>query len=138
MPFLREDTHLITVMVDGVPTTAGAWATLAGGEVDSEETKIRPGGMAPAQAIGGPATPGNVTVGRPYDPGRDDVHALAAKAGNAYTVVSAQPLDSNRNAFGRPRVYTGILKAVTPPDADAGGSDEAVLELEVSVGGELG
>lgn len=137
MPYLREDTHLISVAVDGV-NTAGPWSTFSGGEVDSEETKIRLGGMTPAVALGGPATPGNVTVGRPFDPGRDDVHALADKAGRASAIVTVQPLDANRNAFGRPRVYAGVLKQVTPPNADAGGNDAAMLELEISVGGNLG
>jgi hypothetical protein len=131
---LRQDTHEITVIIDGANT--GVWDKLSGGEVDSEETKYKPGGMAPEVSLGGSVSIGNVTVDRGYDPLRDDVHALAARVGKADVTVIAKPLDQDRNPFGRPRTYQGKLKALTPPDIDAdGGNEVARVAIEISCGG---
>ena len=65
----REDTWLVTVAVDG--RDLGVFDTVSGGEIDSEEAKYRPGGMAAEICLGGLRTIGNVTVGRYLDTQRD-------------------------------------------------------------------
>lgn len=133
MPILREDTHAITVSIDGVST--GTWDKLSGGEVDSEETTYRPGNMSPQISLGGSSSTGNVTVSRGYDAVRDDIHGWSARAGAARVIVMAQMLDSDKNPYGRPRGYQGTLKQVTPPDLDSEGNDAALVELEITVDG---
>lgn len=136
MPVLRQDTHAITVIVDGRNT--GTWAKMSGGDIDSEETTYKPGAMAPQVSLGGSQTTSNVTVERGYDPLVDDLHALAAGVGESDVTVIAQPLDAKRNAFGRARVYEGTLKALSMPEADAeGGSNAAMYSLEVTPSGGL-
>jgi hypothetical protein len=51
-------------------------------------------------------------------------------------VVSIQRLDIHANAYGKPIVYTGILKRVKTPDVDSESSAAGMLELEVIVDGE--
>lgn len=128
----RADQYAVTVTVDG--RAIGTFDTFSGGEVDSEETKYRPGGMAAQVSLGGPVNVGNVTVGRLYDGVRDDelVPWLRSRIGKGAATVTRQPLDTDGNVFGRPWVYTGVLKMLTVPDHDSNSADAAMLELEVS------
>lgn len=134
----RQDQHSITVSVDD--RDLGVWDKRSGGAVDSEETKYRPGGLASTISLGGSVTVDNVTLQRLYDLGRD--HALMpwlrSRVGKGQVTVTDQPLDVDGNAFGRPDVYTGVLKRVTPPDADSESSDAALVEIEVSTSGTVG
>lgn len=138
MAVLRSDTHEITVKIDGYTGSPGAWTRFSGGEIDSEETKFKPGGMAPEVSLGGSVSIGNVTVARGYDPLVDDLHKLATLVGRAAVSVIVQPLDADQSPYGRARVYDGKLKSLTPPDSDASGNDAALFEIEVSVAGGLG
>ncbi len=128
----REDQYNITVSVDR--TSYGVFDKFNGGEIDSEETKYKGGGMAPQTALGGSPQTSNVTVSRNYQQGRDDlmVQALRSRVGRARAIVSKQSLDTDGFAFGRPMVYTGILKQISPPDADSESDDAATIELEIS------
>lgn len=134
----RQDQYSVSVTVDGI--RLGVWDTLEGGEVDSEETKFKPGGMAPSVSLGGSVEVGNVTVSRLYDLARDHsiVHWLLGRVGRAQVVVSKQPLTADAAAYGSPIVYRGILKSVTPPEVDSTGSDPSMIELEVTPGGSIG
>jgi len=119
----REDQYSVTVAVNG--EDFGVWDKFSGGEVDSDELKYKPGGMAPHVSLGGSQTVNNLTVSRLYDLSRDhqQVHKLLGLAGKATVVVTKQPLDVDGNAFGRPIVYSGKLKQVTPPDHDSESND---------------
>lgn len=133
----REDQYNVTVQVAG--RNLGPFDKMEGGEVDSEETKYKPGGMAPQLSLGGFRNVGNVTVRRLYDLSRD--HALVpflhGSAGVGEMVVVKQPLDVDGNVFGSPVVYRGKLKQVTLPDFDSESSDAALLELEMSSAGQV-
>jgi hypothetical protein len=131
----RQDQYAVTLTVDGVPL--GVFDALEGGEVDSEETKYRPGGMGSPITLGGSVEVGNLTLGRLYVLNRDHdrIHWLISRAGKGTCVVSRQPLDVDGNAYGRPLVYTGTLKAVTPPEVDSESSDAAKIELEITPAG---
>jgi hypothetical protein len=65
----REDTWLITALVDGVDL--GVFDSKSGGELDSEERSTSPGGMAAEISLGGTRTIGNVTLSRYCDRLRD-------------------------------------------------------------------
>jgi len=131
----RQDQGAITVVIDGENT--GIWDKLSGGEVDSEETKYKPGGMAKEISLGGSVNTGNVTISRLYVLARDHVKIKQwiSRVGKAVVTVSKQPLDVDGNAFGDPLVYNGILKMVTPPELDSESNDAALVELEVSTSG---
>lgn len=131
----RMDQYSVSVEIDG--HDEGVWDKMSGGEVDSEETKYKPGGMAMEVSLGGSRSVGNVTVSRLYVLDRDHpkVKTWMARAGRAPCKVSKQPLDTDGNVFGAPIVYTGKLKAVTPPEVDSESSDAALVEIEVSTSG---
>jgi hypothetical protein len=132
----REDQRRVTVSVDGVGSL-GVFDSKTGGNADSEETKYRPGGMATEISLGGPQTMENVTVGRLFDLFRDlpVLPQLFAARGKASVTITDQPLDADGNAFGKPVVYHGKLKAVQMPDHDSNSNDAAKLELECSIAG---
>lgn len=135
---MREDQFDVTVTVAGVPL--GTYDGLTGGAKEAEESKYKPGGMAPEVSLGGSASVENVVVRRLFRQGRDDglqglFLAEVGRPDNA--IVSKQPLDRDGNAFGRPLVYTGSLQRFAPSDHDSNSSDAAVYELEVSTSGEV-
>lgn len=133
----REDTYRVTVNVEG--RDLGIWDKMEGGEVDSEETTYRPGGLQEQVTLGGAKSVGNVTVSRLYDEAVHElIHWLYRRAGKANMTVTKQPLDAEGNDFGRPLVYTGKLKAVTAPNVDSESSDAALVELEMTCNGEVG
>jgi len=125
----------VSMSVDA--TDLGVWDKLTGGEVDSEETKYRPGGMGAHVSLGGSVEVGNLTISRLYQLARDHdrIHWLISRAGKGSVVINRQPLDADGNAYGRPLVYTGTLKTVTPPEVDSESSDAALLECEVTPAG---
>lgn len=131
----RQDQYAVTFTLDG--RDLGVWDKLSGGEIDSEETKYKPGSMAPSVSLGGSTEVGNLTVSRLYVLNRDhdNIHWMISRAGKGNCVLSRQPLDADGNAYGRPLVYTGKLKTVTPPEVDSESSDAALLECEVTPAG---
>jgi hypothetical protein len=131
----REDTWLVTVSLDG--RDLGVWDTVSGGEVDSEESKYRPGGMSPEISLGGTTTIGNLTVGRNLDALRDWplIKWLAGRVGRGRGTIGVTPLDINGARNGDPLTYNGTLKTVTRPDIDSTGSDAAMVELEFTCDG---
>jgi hypothetical protein len=128
----RQDTWSVSVSVDDVDY--GVWDKKSGGNADSEETKYKPGGMAPEITLGGSQSVENVTLSRLYDLNRDHqiISTLLARRGRAPAVVKQQPLDHDGNVFGSPVVFRGVLKAVNVPDVDSEGNDAAMVEIEIS------
>jgi len=128
----RADQYAVSLTIGG--TDFGVWDSMDGGEVDSNESKFAPGGMAPEVSLGGKQTVGNIKVKRLYDLNRDHtvMPYLMGAAGKVDVIVTKQPLDVDGNAFGRPLVYRGKLKTVTPPNHDSTSSDPSMLELEIS------
>ena len=137
----REDTHLITLSIDGGPAVGtkdlGVWDTKEGGEADSEENKYKPGGMGKEISLGGTKSVGNVTIGRYYDWRRDDavIGWLMDRVGNGRGAVGIQMLDVHGAPQGNLLTYTGTLKTVTPPDLDSTSNDPAMLSLEFTIDG---
>lgn len=127
----RKDTYAITVIVDG-EKLVGFFDKMTGGEVDSDEFKYYPGGMAPPVSLGGKVNPGNVVVTRLYRLQRDHdkIGELFPKVGKKEGKVLKQPYDIDGNPYGSPIVYNGTLKRVTPPEADSESSDPGLIELE--------
>ena len=132
----REDQFNVTVTVKrgGTVKDLGTFDTFDGGEIDSEETKYWPGGLANQLSLGGRRSVSNLTVGRLYDLARDHPNMgwLAGGVGKADVIVTKTSIDIDGNAFGRPLIYEGKMKQLTPPNHDSESNDAAVYEIEVS------
>lgn len=128
----RLDQYSVTVSLDGNPL--GVFDKMTGGEIDSEETKYKPGAMAPQVSLGGSVTVNNVTVSRLFRLDRDKAleATLKSRVGKGAVKVSKQSLDADGNPFGTPLVYSGTLKQLTFPEPDSESSAAALLALEIS------
>jgi hypothetical protein len=110
----------------------GVWAGRTGGEVDRDVDDYFPGAMLPARKLVGTPTTGDVTVRKLIaDLTDDDLRVLLADQQNdtIYTIVT-QRLTSADRTVGGPWSQQGVVKTVTPPDADSGGGTDAA-ELSV-------
>src|SRR5262245_36380998 len=127
----REDTHTLTLTIDrGLEAgkkNFGIWDKKEGGEVDSEEAKYNPGGMAGEISLGGRTVIGNVTFTRYYDWARDDDLIQWAKngVGKARGDLGVQMMDITGAAQGSLMTYGGTLKTLTPPELDSTGNEAA-------------
>lgn len=128
----RQDQYQITMSISG--RSMGEWDKMSGGEIDSEETKYRPGSMAPQISLGGYSTVNNLNISRLYDLNRDHglINFMIGQVGKGKVHVGKQPLDVNGNPFGRPMTYSGVLKQVTFPEVDSESADAGMIELEIS------
>lgn len=130
MPTFREDQARIQVSVAGVTMDSAPWTTFQGGDAEAQNVNTRPGGMQPAIELGGPINRSDVTVERLYS---DVTHGwypqLDAVCGKASMWASYTPLDANGNPVGATITYTGILKTVTRPNADANATGAQHLSL---------
>jgi hypothetical protein len=131
----REDTWLISLSIDG--RDLEVWDSLDGGEIDSDESKYRPGGLQSEVSLGGTRTVGNITLGRNYDYLRDHpmLPWLVSRVGAGRCVIGRQPLDFNGVPQGAPTRYTGTLKTVTPPGIDSMSNDPTKIEVEITIDG---
>lgn len=131
----REDTWLVSLAIDG--RDLEVWDKWSGGEIDSDESKYRPGGMAAEVSLGGTRTLGEITIGREYDFLRDHplVPWLFNRVGSGRCVMGRQPLDVNGVPQGSPTTYTGTLKTLTLPDIDSMSNDAAIIELAITPDG---
>ena len=131
----RQDQYAVTLTVDG--RDFGTWDMLKGGEIDSEELKFKPGGMASSVSLGGAVEVSNLKVSRLYSLSRDStqIHWLISRVGKGDCVLNRQSLDVDANVYGPPLVYTGKLKNVTPPEVDSTSSDAGLIELEITPAG---
>lgn len=126
----RDDTARLTLVAAGA--SFGVWADRSGGGTDSEESLSYPGGMDEPESIGGRKVYEPVTLGKPYDHG--EYIRLDQLVGTARCEVIEQPLDAEGNPFGASSIaWAGTLKKVTPPDRKASGTDEALMEIEITV-----
>lgn len=128
----RLDQYNVTVSVDG--TALGTFDKMTGGELDSEETKYKPGGMVPQVSLGGSKTVNNVTVSRLFRLDRDLglLPLLKSRVGKGVVYASKMSLDVDGNPYGTPLVYNGTLKQVKFPEPDSESSSAAMIELEIS------
>ena len=132
----REDTHLITASINRGPAVGekktGTWDKKEGGEIDSEENKYPPGGMADEISLGGRKTIGNLTISRYYDWLRDDelIPWLKNGVGSARGSIGIQMKDVDGNSQGQLMTYGGTLKTLTPPELDSTSNDAAMWSME--------
>jgi hypothetical protein len=131
----RLDQYDISVFLDGAPL--GTFDKMSGGNIDSEEVKYKPGGMAPQISLGGSVTVNNVTVERLFRLDRDPalIPTLKTRVGKGAVTISRQALDIDGNPFGSPIVWSGKLKQLTFPEPDSESNAAGIFQLEVSSNG---
>jgi hypothetical protein len=116
----------------------GWFATREGGERTAETSKVRDGGDLRQETVAAPAETSNITVSKPYRPGRhaEKLRLLDLATGNWRTTLSVYDTDEQLRATGRPRVYAdALLVRVKWPDGDSNSSDPSSFELEFAVNG---
>lgn len=139
---MRVDQWSLSVSVDGFGPLPGVFDKMTGGEMDSEETKYKPGAMGASLSLGGPQTPGNVVISRLFDYTRDNAlcKRLMQKAGRVNMSITKSPMSPDGSVYqdsGASIIYTGLMKRVTPPEVDSEGSGAAMLEIEMSTSGTI-
>lgn len=130
-----ESQYEVKLTLNG--TDYGTWDNMDGGAVDSEERKYRPGGMAEQVSLGGSKTTSNITLSRLYMLSRDHglFLTLVSLVGKGECRVTKQPLNGEGDPVGNPISYSGVLKAVTPPNHNSESDDAAMIEIEISTAG---
>lgn len=113
----------------------GYFSTRTGGEMTSDASREFDGGSLTPEVLTGPATPGDLTVGRPYKPERDAelLRRLRPLVGRWRTSVASTPTDRDLVAVGSPTVWQGVLIGVNDPEADAGSGDAVRIELTFAI-----
>ena len=113
----------------------GYFATKSGGAMTADASREYDGGSLTPEVMTSPATPEDVTVGRPYKAARDAdlLRRLRPLVGRWRTSVSQQPTDRDLVPVGKPTVYSGVLIGVNDPDADASSGDAARIELTFAI-----
>ena len=131
----REDQYNVSATLNGVDL--GTFDKMTGGDVDSDETKYKQGGMVPEISLGGSKTVTNITLSRLYDfDGDHQIRAaLVAGVGSGTMIITKQPLDVDGNIYSSPIVYEGTLKQLTFPDHDSNSSSAGMIEMEISSAG---
>lgn len=138
---MRQDQFNVTVAVTdpdtGQHVNLGTWAKATGGDVDSTETKYRPGGGAEEITIGGAKSTSNVVVEKLciVDVDGANIAKWMGWAGRAQCSVTFHFLTPNYSATGVSLTYQGQIKKVTPPQPDANAQGAGLITLELSVAG---
>lgn len=135
---MREDQWATYVTIDGTPVPGPgiSWDATTGGDIDSDETKYRPGGMAKQISLGGNRTVANITVSKLLVEATDwaVLKTVQARVGRGAPMsVIRQPLDIDGNPFGDRLTYTGTLKTIIPPDHQSDGSAAGLWQAALSV-----
>lgn len=122
------------VTVAGLP---GYWARKTGGNVTADVTRSYDGGSETAEILSGIAEPANVTVGRDYDPTRDEaiLRTLRPVVGRWRSTITDQPTDTDLVPYGPPTVWPGaVLAELHEPETDARSGAARTIELVFAVG----
>lgn len=131
MSYIREDEADISVTLEGV-IYGDSWKEYAGGNLDTNDAKARPGGMGHEVSAGGTASRGDLTVRTNHT----DITAtwlpiFESLCGYGRVKVGIGWLGPNRVPLGTGFTRVGTLKAVNPPDMGAS-SDVGMFEIVVS------
>lgn len=131
MTFISQRQFLVSLTNIGADNL---FMTKSGGGVASDSTKIYSGGNNTPTIVTGIPEIENITVGRAYKQGRDDVllQSLRTQVGTFTTTITVQEVNSSY-AVGslKKAVYANaVLVGITEPDYDAGSGDPAMIELE--------
>jgi hypothetical protein len=120
------------VRVSGI---TGYFATNSEVETTADASREFDGGSMVPEVLTGPATTGDVTVGRPYKPERDAaiVRKLRPLVGRWRTSLSITPTDRDLAPVEKPETLTAVLIGVRGPATDANSSDPKRIELTFAI-----
>lgn len=112
----------------------GEFDSFSGGAYDSTETKYTPFDGVERVYLSFSSV-GNVTVGRSYEVARDGsiVQRRESLQHQPFVLVVLER-DANGVYQQNRAPYTGLTKAITPPEGDSTASDVAMLQIELSTG----
>lgn len=130
-----QSRYTTTVIAGG--RNLGAFATFAGGEVQSDTVPDRSPGVEYPEAAGGEKTISDVTVTRRIKLGRDTPELrryLRGLVGVTNAMVVAQrENDANGNPLATGDTYTGTLSTMTPAESDLNSTGEpSILSLTIA------
>lgn len=113
----------------------GYWSKVNAVSKKAEATKTFDGGAKNPEILTAPAQVEDITVQRPFRPGRDAalLPNLLSQVGSWYTSVSESYTDANLVPQGQPVVSTGYLTGVETPEVDAGSGEPMMLQLTFSI-----
>lgn len=137
--YIREDTAVININVAGKDFNApeapgGSWSTYAGGGVEIDDDKTRPGGMGGSRSVGGPTTREDVTLTTQLtDLNFGWIRELENLLDRDATVgVKYMSRRTKAVLPGSGFTRTGTLKNVTPPDLDSNSNAATFISIVVS------
>lgn len=119
--------------VAGLPGYYQRWA---GGHVNGDTSESFDGGSDVPDLIAGPPKAEDITIGRDYDPNRDEpiLRALRPLVTKWRTTLTRQPSDGDYVPVGPPVVYAGaLLKRINEPETDSGSNTPGRYELIFAV-----
>lgn len=130
------------VTLSGLPVQVpGAFMTQSGGNKTGAVKRFRPGGSSSEEVSGGSTTREDLVITREWRRDRDlaiwkwaDAHINRVRG-----VVTVQPLDEDKNAYGDPIVFAdSLLTGATKPDVNSDAEDElGMLSLTFAVSGDI-
>lgn len=133
---MRTSQFRATLKVDD--TDYGTWDTREGGATEADTPDpYRPGGMGPPESAGGDPVTGDLTMRKRFKGATiaETYVALVNKVGSGACVVTFQPLDAAKVAFGKPIVWKGVLTGIEPPDHDSNETGWATFQVTVQPDG---
>jgi hypothetical protein len=133
---VQEQQYAVSVTVAGRPLP-GLFDKFDGGEIDSDSTTYSAGGMASPEALPGPVTTGEVTVGRAFRGERDASLKkwLNTQVGQAI-VIGKQALNPDKSPVPDGlETFRGIMKGVSTPTHDSNGSAVSTFEITATISG---
>lgn len=133
MPYIRQDQADIFVSIDGVPY-GDSWYSVEGGNLESDDSKTRAGGMGSEYSLGGPSSRGDVTCTIQLDDsviGWHDLLETKVKQ-DAPMKVTYRFLNRLKQQRGRDYTYTGTIKSAFLPDMSTGESGAAYYTVVMS------
>lgn len=122
------------VKVSGIP---GTFNSFSGGGMEREGTVTWDGGSPEYGHLAGPATYGDITVGKDYRHSDEEwLQKWRRKDVVRRPTVTVQALDENLVAVGKPRVYENcLLKTLTDPETEAGSAGTSAISMTLATTG---
>lgn len=129
----RQDTWRVTFSIDG--RNFDVCEKSSGGTFDSEEKKVKDGNGID-HSLGGSRSQDTITISKLYDLDGigNDYEWIRSRVGRGRVQITSTPVDYDGNLHGKSFVESGVLKSVSRPETDANGSDEVMIEMEITPG----
>lgn len=139
--YFRQDMAQITLSVaneNGTPVNFGIadWYSCEGGNLETDDSHTRAGGMGSEFSLGGPTSRGDITLTRPLDDIVVGWHKTLEKRVQQDAPSTVSVAYMNRLHSAAPGVdsftFKGTLKSAFLPDMDTGSGDAAMYTVIVS------